>query len=188
MYSLDGKAKNARRRKNPKGSNNSSSTSPPGDASPDARPAPKKGQDSTVKAGGQDERQAPAPEQVRQSGTVVQDMTNLFTAGSSPTGSFEDDFIFTDEILNDFLPDLRGQNVYEYLNASNIPSQTEIDREAMFLDGVFDLDHVDSMNPNPAPCTFHFPLPFRIRKFCSYTPLNLSQLIRRCLMHPMEPQ
>lgn len=81
-------------------------------------------------------------------------MTDTLTAGSSPTGSFEDDFIFTDDVLNGFLPDSRGQSVYEYLNPSNIPGQTEIDREAMFLDGALDLDHLDSTNTDSVPCTF----------------------------------
>ena len=153
MYSLDGKAKTVRRRKNPRGSNNSSGTSPPGEASSDTQGASKEGQDSTSKVREQEERATSATEQARQSGNVMQDMTDIFTAGSSPTGSFEGDFVLPDEVLNSFLPDVRGQGVYEYLNASNLPSQTEIDREAMFLDGVFELDRVDSMNTDPAPCT-----------------------------------
>lgn len=84
----------------------------------------------------------------------MQDMTDMFTPGNSPDGSLIDDFIFTDEGIHGFFPDSRGQNVYEYLNVSNVPGQTN--SEGIFPNRVFDLDQIDSMSTGPAPCTSLF--------------------------------
>lgn len=154
MYSLDAKAKHARRRKNAKGSNNSSGNSPRGEASSDVQPTTEKGKDSTPKAREQEKPLSPAIEQVRHNGNVMQDMTDMFTPGNSPDGSLIDDFIFTDEGIHGFFPDSRGQNVYEYLNVSNVPGQTN--SEGIFPNRVFDLDQIDSMSTGPAPCTSLF--------------------------------
>ena len=154
MYSLDAKAKHARRRKNAKGSNNSSSDSPRGEASSDVRPSTEKGKDSTPKVREREKPLSPVIGQVRHNGNIMQDMTDMFTPGNSPDGSLIDDSIFTDEEIHGFYPDSRGQNVYEYLNASNIPGQT--DSEGILPNRVFDLDQIDSMSTGPAHCTSLF--------------------------------
>ena len=154
VYSLDAKAKHARRRKDPKGSNNNSSDSSRGEAPSDVLPTSGKGKDGTPKAREQGERPAPSTEHVRHNENIVTDMTDMFPSSNSPDGSLIDEFIFTDEETHGFLPDSRDQSVYGYLNISNISGQT--DPEGSFPNRVFDLDHVDSMCTDPAPCTSLF--------------------------------
>ena len=154
MYSPDAKAKHARRRKNLKGSNNSSSDSPRGEASSDVQPTSKQDNDSTPKVRERGERPASASEQVRHHGSIMPDTTDMLTPGNSPDGSLFDEFIFADEEAFGFLPESGGQSVYEYLSASNIPGQT--DPAGIFPNSAFDLDRVDSMSTDPTPCTSLF--------------------------------